>query len=81
MDNPIIKMLAGQMPQSSNLKNMVGMMKSAKNPQAMLNQMASQNPQMKTILDMVQGRNPKQVFLDACREKGKDPNDILSMLQ
>lgn len=80
MDNPIIQML-GSKAQNSNLKNMIGMMKTAKNPQAMLNQMASQDPRMKTILDMVQGRDPKQVFLDACRQKGKDPNDILSMLQ
>lgn len=70
------------MPQNlDTIKQMMNMVRGAQNPQAMITQLASHNPQMKTMLDMIQGRDPKQVFFDACRQKGVDPNQIFSMLR
>ena len=61
--------------QGANLSNLLGVLKNAKNPQALLNQIAGQNPQMKQILDMVQqnGNNPKALFYKLAKEKGIDP--------
>lgn len=82
MNNPILSKLAQGMPQNlGRIKQMMSMMQGAKNPQAMMSQLASQNPQIKTILDMVQGRDPKQVFINACKQKGVDPENIISMLK
>lgn len=61
---------------------MVDMVKSARNPKDMVMNMASQNPQMKPIIDMVKsGGNPQQMFFNACKEKGIDPEQILSMMK
>lgn len=72
------------MPGAANLgklKNMVSLFKGAKDPQALVMQMASQNPQMKTILDMVKGGNPEQIFYDVCKQRNVDPSDILSIMK
>lgn len=81
MANPIISKLMSQQGINPNLKNMVSMMKGAKNPEAMIQQLASQNPQMKQVLDMVGNGDPKQIFMNACKQKGIDPNQILSMMK
>lgn len=80
MANPIISALSKSQGINPNLKNMIAMMKGAQNPMAMMQQIASQNPQMKQVLDMVGNGDPKQVFMNACKQRGKDPNEILSML-
>ena len=74
--NPIVQMLnQNTQSQGANLSNLLGVLKNAKNPQALLNQIAGQNPQMKQILDMVQqnGNNPKALFYKLAKEKGIDP--------
>lgn len=81
MANPIISKLMSQQGINPNLKNMVSMMKGAKNPEAMIQQLASQNPQMKQVIDMVGNGDPKQIFMNACKQKGVDPSDILSFLK
>lgn len=73
---------AATTPNLKRIKDMVGMIKGARNPQAMLSQMASNNPQMKSVLDMVQtGGDPRQMFFNACKQKGIDPEQILSMMK
>jgi hypothetical protein len=69
--------------QNNNLNNLVNLMKGAKNPQALIQQIATQNPQMRTILNMVQnnGRNPKDLFYDIAKQKGVNPDDILNLLK
>lgn len=64
------------------IKNMMNMLKSAGNPQMMLNQMMSQNPQIKQVMDFVNanGGDPKTAFYKAAQEKGVDPNEILRQL-
>lgn len=64
------------------IKNMMNMLKSAGNPQMMLNQMMSQNPQIKQVMDFINtnGGDPKTAFYKAAQEKGVDPNEILRQL-
>lgn len=85
MSNPILSALNTGAAMTSNLKRikeMVGMIKGARNPQVILSQMASNNPQMKSVLDMVQtGGDPKQIFFNACKQKGIDPEQILSAMK
>lgn len=72
------------MPQNlGKVKEMISMVKTAGNPQAMLSQMASSNPQMKMILDMVQksGGDPQKLFYVECQKMGVNPQDILGLLK
>lgn len=62
---------------------MVNLIKSSKNPQAMIQSMMTQNPQMKQVMDLVNqnGGNPKDAFYALAKEKGVNPDDILNMLK
>ena len=59
------------------------MVKSARNPQAMLNQMMKNNPQLNDIMKYLNknGGDPQKAFYDMAKDKGEDPNTILSQLQ
>lgn len=63
------------------LKNMMTMLNGAQNPQAALNMIAQQNPQMAQVMQLVQGRNPQEVFYEMCKQKGVNPDDILNQLR
>ena len=64
------------------LVNAFKMMRNSRNPQQLLNNMLQQNPQMKQTLDMINnsGKSPKDLFYEMAKQKGVDPNQILSML-
>lgn len=80
MNNPIIQKLSRS--QLGQAKQMIDMIRAARNPEAMVEQMASKNPQMKQVVDMVKtGGNPQQMFMNACKQKGIDPESILSMMR
>lgn len=81
---PILQQLQGN--QGSNLaqiKNMLSMVRSAGNPTAMLNQLAQNNPQLKSVMDMVSrsGGDPRKAFYELAQQRGVDPNEILNMLR
>ena len=58
-------------------------MASVQNPQAMLNQMVSCNPQMKQVMDYINqnGGDAKAAFYKLADEKGVNPDDILSQIK
>lgn len=79
-------MLGNTLPANSNLsqiKQMMNLVKSAQNPQAMLNQIIQNNPQMKQVIDLVNqsGGDPKTAFYQMAKAKGVDPEQILAMLR
>ena len=81
MSNPMLKNLSS--PNNfGQLKNLYKTIKSAGNPQMMLNQMASNNPQLKQAMDFVNqnGGNPQQAFYKLAKDKGINPEDILKEL-
>lgn len=49
----------------------------------MLQNMMNNNPQMKQVMDIVRqsGGDPKTAFYKMAKEKGVDPNSVLSMLK
>lgn len=70
--------------QSNNIeqiKGMYQMMQSVQNPQVLLQQMASQNPQFAQVLQMCNSRNPRDLFYMLCKQKGVDPNTILNQFK
>lgn len=80
--NPMLQMLNTN-SNVSNVKNMMNLLRSSNNPQALLNNMLATNPQMKQVMDYVNqnGGNPQQAFYKMAQEKGVDPNAILNMLK
>ena len=85
MQNPMLQALRSQ-PVNNNLsqiKNMMNMIRSARNPQAMLQSMMQNNPQMRQVIDLISqsGGDPKAAFYKLAQEKGIDPQQILDMLK
>lgn len=87
--NPMLNQLNNQANASSlnnrlnQIKGMMNMVRGAKNPNLMLQQLMMNNPNMKNVMDYVNqnGGDPKQAFYKMAQEKGVNPNQILNMLQ
>mgnify|MGYP006988844137 CR=1 FL=1 len=62
---------------------MISTVRSAGNPQAMMNQLAQNNPRIKQVIDLVNqaGGNPKEAFYTMAKQKGVNPDEILDMLK
>ena len=65
------------------IKQMMQMVRSAGNPQAMVQNMAQNNPQMKQAIDFIKqnGNDPKKALYALAQQKGVDPDEILRTLQ
>ena len=65
------------------VKQMMNMVRSAQNPQAALNQLIMNNPQMKQVMEIVNqhGGDPMAAFTAVAKENGMDPDEILGMLK
>lgn len=59
------------------------MVNGAQNPQLALNQLMTNNPQFKQVMDIIQQHNgdPQKAFYAVAEQKGIDPNEILNMLK
>ena len=66
-----------------NAMQLINMVKSSGNPQAMMNQIMSNNPQVRQIMNYVNqnGGDPKAAFYKLAEEKGINPEEILSQLK
>lgn len=62
-------------------KQMMNMVSSAGDPQAILSQLMARNPQINSVIQMLNGRNPKDVFYEQCQQHGIDPESVLSQLR
>ena len=67
----------------SQIKQMMNMVRSAGNPQAMIQSMSQSNPQMQQVMDIINqsGGDPKAAFYKMAEEKGVDPEQVLSLLR
>lgn len=65
------------------IKQMMNTIKSASDPNAAMQMLANKNPQMRQVMQMVQenGGDPKAAFYNLAKQKGVDPEQILSMLR
>lgn len=76
-------MLARTNPQVNQLKQIVGTIKNAGNPQAMMNQIIQSNPNYQNAMNYINqnGGDAKAAFYRMAQEKGVDPDDILNLFK
>ena len=65
------------------VRQMMSMVRTAQNPQLMLNQIVMNNPQMKQVMDIVQkhGGDPMTALRKEAEAAGISPEEILGMLK
>ena len=85
MNNPMMNQLKQMNSNNSNMswQELYSLVKNASNPAAMLSQIAKTNPQLQSVLSLVQqnGGDPKRAFFELAQQKGIDPNSVLDMLR
>lgn len=64
----------------AQVKQMAQTIKLCNNPQAMVSQMLSQNPQVNQIINQY-GGDPKTAFYKYAEANGVNPDDVLNMLR
>lgn len=69
-------------PMLMKYKQVMSMVRGAKDPQAALMSMMGNNQQMQQVMSVVKqyGGNPMQAFRAMAEENGLDPDEILSMI-
>lgn len=79
----IMQQLLQNSPAMTSIKNMVSMIRGAQNPQTMLNQMMTSNPNAKQVMDLINqaGGDPRKAFYQLAKQKGVNPDDIMNMLK
>jgi len=67
-------------PQSNNL---IQLIKNSANPAQLFQTMVKTNPQVQSIMNMIQQTNqtPKDLFYQTAQQRGIDPNQILGMFK
>jgi hypothetical protein len=76
MSNPLLNSQPKQNNCTNKLSQIISMVKMAKNPQAII----QNNPQLKSLLSLYNG-DAKTAFYSLCKQKGIDPESILSQLK
>lgn len=71
------------LPMVGKVKEMMNMVKMSQNPQAMLNQLMMNNPQLKQAMELTQqyGNDPMKALNAVAEQMGIDPNEIMNMLK
>ena len=62
---------------------MMNMVRTAQNPQAMMNQLIQGNPNMQQAMDLIRasGNDPKRAFYALAEQKGINPQEVLDALK
>ena len=65
------------------IKQAMNMVKSAANPQMMMNQLMGNNPMYSQVQQIIQqnGGDAKAAFYNLCNQMGVDPNEILNSIK
>lgn len=64
------------------IKQMMRMVQGAKNPQAMMMQMAQNNPALAGIMQQIKGGvNPEQLFRQKAQQMGLNPDEVINALK
>lgn len=81
MANPILEKINQTMPRTPTNNNMLALLQNANNPQQLLNNMLTNNPQLMGLINKYGKGDPKAAFYELARVQGQDPQQILSMIQ
>lgn len=78
-NNGMINNQANNTAFMQQFKNIFNSLKNSQNPNALINQMIQQNPQMAQTLNMFRGQNVnyEKVFRDLCQQRGLDADFII----
>lgn len=81
MINPIMDQL--NQSGSGGIMSLIGSIRSSRNPQQMIANLAAQNPQMRAVMQEIQnhGGDARAAFYEMAQQKGVDPNMILNQLK
>lgn len=71
-NNGLSPQIRQQIQQVKQMRNMFG---------GNFKTMAQQNPMVNQVMQMCNGKNPEQVFMNMCQQRGLDPQAILNELQ
>lgn len=63
------------------IKQMMGAVSAMQNPMRALQVMSGQIPVLGQVLQLCQGRNPRDVFYEECKKVGANPDEVLSYLR
>ena len=79
----ILQQLAKTSPMMQQVRQMIGMVNASQNPAAMINQLISNNPQMKPVMDAINaaGGDPQKAFYGMAEKMGVNPQEILNMMK
>ena len=79
----ILQQLNGGLRIPPQIRQMIGMLKSSGNPQALLMQMMQNNPNVKQAMEIVQqyGGDAEKAFYALAEQKGINPQEILDLLK
>ena len=68
---------------NGGLQQMINMVSHSNNPMQLMQTMAQSNPQLQSILNLIQTsqKSPKDLFFEMAQQRGVDPQQILQMLQ
>ena len=63
------------------VKQIYSMLRNSNNPNYLLNQMASQNPQLRQTINLIKSNgNYEQIFRDMCKERGIDADEFVRQM-
>lgn len=79
--NVMNPMNIGNNPNIQQLKQAYQIFSQSKNPLQAFQMMASRNPQLQSIMQMLQnGGNPQQIFNSICQQRGINPQEFLKQI-
>ena len=62
------------------MQNIYKMLTQSNNPIQLFQQIASKNPSMQPVLDMLKTKNPEEVFRIICNQRGVDPQQFIKSI-
>ena len=79
----ILQQLGGGLKLPPQVKQMISLVRSAGNPQLMMNQIMQSSPAMKQVMDIVNryGGDANKAFYEMAKENGIDPQEIINLLK
>ena len=82
MMNPILNQMMTAALSNNPIMKMFQAVMTAKDPNAMMQSLAQQNPQLQQTLNFINqnGGNAKQLFYQGAQQRNKDPNTIINQL-
>lgn len=81
MENPMLQMLNQSRQLNNQPNNLMTLLENSNNPEALIKNLISQNPQITNLINQYGNGDPKTAFYAYAQKTGKDPEQILNMLK